>query len=499
MTKEWCGTSTRSLITLRIHSLRCLLGDGLRGEGLGISSPLLGCHQVRGEHRAPVMDVPCDYTAQVPAFLRERGGASDSFPRQSAPTSSCASEACTRSANCAKAGDSTVQFFDVVLSWCCSWTSLLTCPCWPRHGGLSRFRSCSSSTGVSAHHGYDELMRRLFRAVYTGTRPGLTPSIRAEKGWRGRRELDPRCSATRIGCMLRRRVWRDAYVVHKVRTTTTTTNHKPQPPQPPQPQPQPPPPPHSVAILAQAKATIARALSSVSDAQEFCVCLFRMLRPYVVFWNASLWSLSGNAGDAAQPAPSLVNSEVNLHMVELEYEGFVESPSTSGVSGWVYYLVVVIQTNMSVFLRPLASSCVRFFVIDGLRALFLPVHVMVSAHWFLLLEFLCGAHMVRAAGETVYVLLVYVCSAALIAAPLLAALGGPAHDIFREGFAPCCFQDIGAAMRAAAFAACFAASHCTTRTGWAEAQQLHGALSLVCVLYVFVMWSACSLEDCCPR
>ena len=27
---------------------------------------------------------------------------------------SCASEACTRSANCAIAGDSTVQFFDVV-------------------------------------------------------------------------------------------------------------------------------------------------------------------------------------------------------------------------------------------------------------------------------------------------------------------------------------------------------------------------------------------------
>ena len=42
-----------------------------------------------------------------------------------------------------------------------------------------------------------------------------------------------------------------------------------------------------------------------------CAC-FGMLRPYVVFWNASLWSLSGNAGDAAQPAPSLVNSEVNL-------------------------------------------------------------------------------------------------------------------------------------------------------------------------------------------
>ena len=55
--------------------------------------------------------------------------------------------------------------------------------------GLSRFRSCSSTTGVSAHHGYDELMRRLFRAVYTGTRPGLTPAIRAGKGWRGRQEL----------------------------------------------------------------------------------------------------------------------------------------------------------------------------------------------------------------------------------------------------------------------------------------------------------------------
>ena len=52
-----------------------------------------------------------------------------------------------------------------------------------------------------------------------------------------------------------------------------------------------------------------------------CAC-FGMLRPYVVFWNASLWSLSGKAGEAAQPAPSLVNSEVNLHMVELENEGF---------------------------------------------------------------------------------------------------------------------------------------------------------------------------------
>ena len=40
---------------------------------------------------------------------------------------------------------------------------------------------------------------RLFRAVNTGTRPGLSPAIRAEKGWRGRRELAPRCSATQLG------------------------------------------------------------------------------------------------------------------------------------------------------------------------------------------------------------------------------------------------------------------------------------------------------------
>ena len=40
---------------------------------------------------------------------------------------------------------------------------------------------------------------RLFRAVYTGTRPWVTPAIRAGKGWRGRRELAPRCSATQLG------------------------------------------------------------------------------------------------------------------------------------------------------------------------------------------------------------------------------------------------------------------------------------------------------------
>ena len=73
MAKAWCGTSTRSLLALRMLSLRCLLGDGLRGEGLGIPLPLLGCHHI-----------------------------------------SCATEAFTCSASCALAGDSTVQFFDVV-------------------------------------------------------------------------------------------------------------------------------------------------------------------------------------------------------------------------------------------------------------------------------------------------------------------------------------------------------------------------------------------------
>ena len=40
-----CGTGTRSLVSLHITaSLGWFLGDGLRGEGLGIPSPLLGCH-----------------------------------------------------------------------------------------------------------------------------------------------------------------------------------------------------------------------------------------------------------------------------------------------------------------------------------------------------------------------------------------------------------------------------------------------------------------------
>ena len=58
-------------------------------------------------------------------------------------------------------------------------------------------------------------MRRLFRAVYTGTRPGLTPAIWAGKGWRGRR-------ATGISCIVM--VHRQRFPMYtQVRTTTTTT------------------------------------------------------------------------------------------------------------------------------------------------------------------------------------------------------------------------------------------------------------------------------------
>ena len=104
MTEAWCGTSTRSLVALRMLSLRCLLGDGLRGEGLGIPALLRGCQssscrgvfflvqcvvgdmewvgffwllggergvwecRLPGAYRASVMDVPCDYAAQVFEF-----------------------------------------------------------------------------------------------------------------------------------------------------------------------------------------------------------------------------------------------------------------------------------------------------------------------------------------------------------------------------------------------------------------------------------------------
>ena len=66
---------------------------------------------------------------------------------------------------------------------------------------------------------------RLFWAVYTGTRPGLTLAIRAGKGWRGRRELAPRCSATRIRCITRTRL--DRHAVTLIIGTTNIRLHRP--------------------------------------------------------------------------------------------------------------------------------------------------------------------------------------------------------------------------------------------------------------------------------
>ena len=69
-------------------------------------------------------------------------------------------------------------------SWSCSWTRLLTCPCWSRHGvvevpQLQFIDWCVSSSWL------DELMRRLFRAVYTGTRPGVDPRHQGGEGVAG--------------------------------------------------------------------------------------------------------------------------------------------------------------------------------------------------------------------------------------------------------------------------------------------------------------------------
>ena len=82
-----------------------------------------------------------------------------------------------------------------------------------------------ATSWVAVHRLVCELMRRLFRALYTGTRPGLTDAIRVVKGWRGRRELAPRCSATQIRCIV---------VVHRQRFSMYTRS-APQPPQPPHP------------------------------------------------------------------------------------------------------------------------------------------------------------------------------------------------------------------------------------------------------------------------
>ena len=42
--REVSGAGTSVLVSVRVPSHRCLLSDGLRGEGLGIPSPLHGCH-----------------------------------------------------------------------------------------------------------------------------------------------------------------------------------------------------------------------------------------------------------------------------------------------------------------------------------------------------------------------------------------------------------------------------------------------------------------------
>ena len=108
MRRESSTTGTGIRVSVRIHSLRCLLGDGLRGEGgwhpltLSWVPPGARCASYFG------LDVPVKYAAEVPAALRDTEGDSVSVPRQTALTSSCATEACMCSAN------STVQFFDVV-------------------------------------------------------------------------------------------------------------------------------------------------------------------------------------------------------------------------------------------------------------------------------------------------------------------------------------------------------------------------------------------------
>ena len=77
----------------------------------------------------------------------------------------------------------------------------------------------TAEVSAVAVHGVTGLV---FRAVYTGTRPGGSPAIRAGKGWRGRRELAPRCSATQLGACSCVHIDRDMFRCTIVRTTTTT-------------------------------------------------------------------------------------------------------------------------------------------------------------------------------------------------------------------------------------------------------------------------------------
>ena len=67
----------------------------------------------------------------------------------------------------------------------------------------------------------DACSRCLFRAVCTGTRPGLTSAIRAGRGGGDAGSLLSCVLPPELGAS-RGRIWTDTYVKHTVRTTTNT-------------------------------------------------------------------------------------------------------------------------------------------------------------------------------------------------------------------------------------------------------------------------------------
>ena len=87
--------------------------------------------------------------------------------------------------------------------------------------GWSMFLLCVSSKSRETCSGC------VGRALCTGTGPGLTPAIRAGKGWRGRRELAPRCSATQLGACIVMVYRQRSSIYTLVRTSTTTTTTTP--------------------------------------------------------------------------------------------------------------------------------------------------------------------------------------------------------------------------------------------------------------------------------
>ena len=109
-------------------------------------------------------------------------------------------------------------------------------PPWRRHScshSCSSLRICRPCFSRSSKF-RDACSRCLFRAVYTGTRPGLTPAIRAGKWWRGRRESDSQVFCHPIRCM-HRRLWTNILVVyhrpHHNHHHKHQHNHTTQPPQ----------------------------------------------------------------------------------------------------------------------------------------------------------------------------------------------------------------------------------------------------------------------------